>query len=239
MATRQNIREALKLEYPKIESMPYCSALLEGRFTKEQVLTAEVVELYRALNTRHVLHGIHMNDLETALRAGALSEQEYRQLSHVARDEGETKDHIDHFDMRLMLFSSVNLMRGNLYLVQNESLDRINDRYVGLMTSGLIPGIAANAAIEDWYVPIAAFFEQQYLVRGFSPEDVTTYTVHKAADVWHSSVGLNFLESHSGELDMESLRGHVREVFRTSIAYDQAKLELATSAKLDDVLRVD
>ena len=86
--------------------------------------------------------------------------------------------------------------------------------------------------MEDWYAPVSGFFEEQYLGRGFSLDEVETYTVHKAVDVWHAGAGFQVLAEHRDAFDIERVADGVQRVFATSVAYDMMKLELAQASDI-------
>ena len=52
------IKELLTSLHPKINDMPFMSELVSGKFEREEVLRSEVVELYRALDTRQKIQDI-------------------------------------------------------------------------------------------------------------------------------------------------------------------------------------
>ena len=226
------IRDSLSKFYPSIEKMPFCGALRKGLFDKNAVLRAEVVEIYRAMLTRDRLKRACETKVSLAVESGTLSVSGAAIIRHVVDDEGETEDHIDHLDMRFKLFQSLGITR-DVRLRPNDRLDEINAAYVALIeTSDVFQMIGINAAIEDWYAPVSAFFERQYLGRGFSAEEVQTYAVHKTADVWHSGAGFQVLTEHLDAFDIEGVAEAVKQVFATSLAYDTMKLELA---RTDDI----
>lgn len=230
------LRDALASLYPSIAQMPFCAALLQGRFDKDAVLRAEVVEIYRALLVRERVKRACESKIASAVAAGALSLAGARTMRTVVEDEGQTDDHIDHLDMRLKLFQSLGDTR-NIKLVPNRQLDEINAAYVAVIEAAdAFQVIGINAAMEDWYAPIAAFFEEQHLRRGFTIDEVETYTVHKAADVWHSSAGFRVLADHQAAFDVGHVADAVRRVFATSLAYDGMKLELAQGGDIRRLL---
>jgi hypothetical protein len=100
------IRVRLQLLYPPIASLPYCATLAAGRFERQAVLRAELVELYRALGTRDRVHSITAARIEQAERDGRLAADDASRLHVVLLDERETCDHADPLDLRLQFFES-------------------------------------------------------------------------------------------------------------------------------------
>lgn len=232
------IRDALSLHYPSIEQLPFCAALQRGLFDKNAILCAEVAEIYRAVLIRDRIKRACEAKIEHALGSGTLSISGAATIRGVAEDEGETEDHADHLDIRFKLFRSLGISRG-VRLRPNGRLDAINAAYVDLVeTSDIFQVIGINAAIEDWYAPVSAFFEQQYLRRGFSAEEVETYTVHKGVDILHSDAGFQVLADHQDAFDVKGVADAVKRVFATSLAYDTMKLELATAGHIHELLEV-
>ncbi len=232
----KKIRAALSRHYPSLEQLPFCAALREGLFDKHAVLRAEVVELYRALRVRDRIKQAFDAKIALAVGSNTLSTSGAATIRGVVEDEGETEEHIDHLDMRLKLFQSVGVTR-RAALRPNARLDEINEDYVAIVeASDVFQVIGIHAAIEDWYAPVSAFFEKQYLLRGFSADEVETYTVHKAADVWHSSAGFEVLADHRDRFDIEVVADAVGRMFATSLAYDAMKLELARAGDIRDLV---
>lgn len=232
------IRDTLSIYYPPIERMPFCAGLRDGLFDKNAVLRAEVVEIYRALLVRDRIKRACESKISLAVESGILSRSGGATIHGVVEDEGETEDHIDHLDMRFKLFRSLGLTRA-LRLLPNRRLDEINAAYVTLIeAANVFQVIAINAAMEDWYAPISGFFEEQYLGRGFSMDEVETYTVHKAVDVWHAGAGFDVLAEHRGAFDIEQVADAVQRVFATSVAYDTMKLELAQASDIRGLLEL-
>jgi len=195
------------------------------------VLEAEVVELYRALRTRDRVHGAYARALDAARREGVLSASDLRTLNAVLEDEGQTDEHADHLDLRLQVFASRGWSR-DIRLPEDGELERINAAWLAIAEeANAFELIAIHAAIEAWYVPIAGFFEAQYLGRGFTPFEVETYAIHKDADQWHSSAAFVVLGKHAGAFDLDGIVGAVRRTFRTVRAYDQAKLVRAEARR--------
>jgi hypothetical protein len=222
--------------YPPIERMPFCAALRQGRFDKDAVLRAEVVEIYRALLVRDRIKRACESKISLAVESGALSPSGAATIRGVVEDEGETEDHIDHLDMRFKLFRSLGLTR-NVKLRPNRRLDEINAAYVTLIEAAdVFQVIGINAAMEDWYAPLSGFFEEQYLGRGLSIDEVETYTVHKAVDVWHAGAGFEVLAEHRDAFDIARVADAVQRVFATSVAYDTMKLELAQAGDIRGLL---
>ena len=232
------IRDTFSGYYPLIERMPFGAALRHGHFDKEALLRAEVVEIYRALRVRDRIKRACESKISLAVEMGTLSRSGAATIRGVVEDEGETADHIDHLDMRFKLFRSLGITR-DVTLRPNRRLDEINAEYVRLIeTADVFQVIGINAAMEDWYAPVSGFFEEQYLRRGFSVEEVETYTVHKGVDVWHAGAGFEVLAEHRDAFDIERVADAVQRVFATSVAYDTMKLELAQAGDIRGLLKL-
>ena len=232
------IRDSLSLHYPSLEQLPFCAALQRGLFDKNAILCAEVVEIYRAVLTRDRIKRACEAKIEQAHSSGTLSTSGATTIRAVADDEGETEEHADHLDIRFKLFQSLGISR-DVRLRPNGRLDAINAAYVALVeTSDVFQVIGINAAIEGWYAPVSAFFEKQYLRRGFSVDEVETYTVHKGVDISHSDEGFQVLAEHQDAFDIKGVADAVNRVFDTSLAYDTMKLELATGGHIDELLEL-
>ena len=98
------IKELLTSLHPKINEMAFMSQLVSGKFQREEILRSEVVELYRALDTRQKIQDIYKAKLAEGLNNGQISKEDLSLMTEVIDDEGETHDHIDHLDMRFKLF---------------------------------------------------------------------------------------------------------------------------------------
>ncbi len=221
------IRERLRRYYPSLETMPYCAALARGEFDRAAVLRAEVVELYRALHTRARAKAAYAGRLAEALSRGELDDSDVRRITGVIEDEEETHEHADHLDLRLQIFASAGWSRA-VRLRPQEELDAINAEWLGVLEgSGAMELIAVHAALEDWYAPVAGFFEEQYLRRELSPREVETYQVHREADVWHGAAGFEVLERRAGSWAVERVVDAVARTFETALAYDAAKVTFA------------
>jgi hypothetical protein len=119
-------------------------------------------------------------------------------------------------------------------------LDRVNADWLEIVErADVFELLAILGAIEDWYVPVAAFFEAEYRRRGFSGREVETYSVHRAADAWHSNASLSALERHEGRLDPESLARYVAAAFETARVYDARKPDFADWEGAGWPVRVD
>ena len=58
------IKELLTSLHPKVSDMAFMSELTNGKFqTREEILRSEVVELYRALDTRQRIQDIYKEKL--------------------------------------------------------------------------------------------------------------------------------------------------------------------------------
>ena len=57
------IKQLLTSLHPKISEMAFMSQLTSGKFQREEILRSEVVELYRALDTRQKIQDIYKKKL--------------------------------------------------------------------------------------------------------------------------------------------------------------------------------
>ena len=58
------IKNILISHHPKISEMEFMRELQSGKFNREEILKSEIVELYRALNTREKIQNIYKEKLE-------------------------------------------------------------------------------------------------------------------------------------------------------------------------------
>jgi hypothetical protein len=160
-----SIKEIIQSYYPTLDEMPFCAALRDGRFERKEILRSEIVELYRARNTRHKIQEAYKQKLREAMDKNVVSEDDVTLMEEVIDDEGETEDHIDHLDMRFKLFVGTPVSRATT-LLANAELDAINNEWMAVcQESDLFSLMAVTAGIEDWYAPLSGFFEEQYRKR--------------------------------------------------------------------------
>lgn len=233
----KSIVEIVRECYPTIEQMPFCRALRDGKFSRQDILRAEIVELYRALKTRSAIQENYKEKLRRALAAGTIKQTDLDTMYKVIDDEGETEDHIDHLDMRFKLFGGTRVSRSSP-LKFDPDLEAINQAWIGICEeSDLLTLMTITAAIEDWYAPLSAFFEVEYRKRGFSDDELELFIVHKAADLDHSTAQFEMIDRFLPTLDVGRLRSMVERTFMTSKGYDAMKLQLAESKRaLDDMI---
>lgn len=222
-----SIKDLIQSYYPTIDEMPFCAALRDGRFGRKEILRSEIVELYRALNTRHKIQDAYKQKLRGALDRKIISTDDVVLMEEVIDDEGETEEHIDHLDMRFKLFVGTPVSRDSV-LKANAELDAINNEWMAVChESDLFSLMAVTAGIEDWYAPLSGFFEEQYRKRGFSDEELELFIVHKDADVDHSDAQFDILERKAEFIDRDLVRQMLQRTFNTSRGYDTVKLKLA------------
>ena len=101
------------------------SELTSGKFQREEILRSEIVELYRALDTRQRIQDIYKKKLDDGLKQGLIKNEDLELMTEVIDDEGETHDHIDHLDMRFKLFVGTDVKRGK-FPKKNDELQKIN-----------------------------------------------------------------------------------------------------------------
>ena len=231
------IKEIITSYYPTIEEMPFCSALRDGRFGRTEILRSEIVELYRALNTRHKIQDAFKLKLREAMAKDIVRAADVELMEEVIDDEGETEEHIDHLDMRFKLFVGTPVSRKSPLQV-NAELDAINNEWMAVcQESDLFSLMAVTAGIEDWYAPLSGFFEDEYRKRGFSDDELELFIVHKDADVDHSEAQFDILNRKAEFIDEAKVREMLDRTFKTSRGYDTVKLKLAeTECELTELL---
>ncbi len=221
------VLDTIKSAYPTIDEMPFCAGLRDGKFTREEILRAEVVELYRALNTRGKIQEIYKQKLREANAAGIILDNELSTMEEVIDDEGETEEHIDHLDMRYKLYDGTNVDNTKKPAF-NEDLENINNEWMAVCKeSDLFTLMAVTAGIEDWYAPMSGFFEDEYRKRGFNEDELELFICHKDADVEHSEAQFDILERNKQHIDIEKLKVMLKRTFDTSRGYDTMKRKLA------------
>jgi len=224
------VKEVIRAQFPTIDEMPFCAALRDGKFDRAAILRAEIVELYRALYTRHSIQDSYKEKLQEALQAGIIETKDVDTMEEVIDDEGETEDHIDHLDMRFKLFVGTPVSRAT-DMRHNDKLEAINQEWMTICKEAdLLTMMSFTAAIEDWYAPLSEFFENEYRKRGFSDDELELFIVHKGADIEHSEAQFDILERNKHHMDLDKIAAMVRRTFGTSKAYDGMKLELAESS---------
>ena len=225
------IKQLLTSLHPKIHEMAFMSELTSGKFQREEILRSEVVELYRALDTRQKIQDIYKAKLDDGLKDGSISDEDLSVMNEVIDDEGETHDHIDHLDMRFKLFVGTGVERGK-FPIHNDELQKINDEWVNICKEANIWEImACHCAIEGWYPAVSTMFETEYRKRGFTDEELEIFIAHQGADVEHSDAQYAILEKNFDKLDPAKIEQMVKRTFGTSKAYEQMKLKLANTNK--------
>ena len=53
------IENLIRSHFPTISEMPFLNAIQEGKFERPEILKSEIVELYRALNTRGLIQEMY------------------------------------------------------------------------------------------------------------------------------------------------------------------------------------
>ena len=225
------IKELLTSLHPKVNEMAFMSELTSGKFQREEILRSEVVELYRALDTRQRIQDIYKEKLDAGLKDGLITKEDLAVMQEVIDDEGETHDHIDHLDMRFKLFVGTGIGRGK-FPIHNDDLQKINDEWVNICKeANLWEIMACHCAIEGWYPDISTMFETEYKKRGFTNEELEIFIAHQGADVEHSDAQYAILDKNFSKLDPARIEQMVKRTFGTSKAYEKMKLKLANSDK--------
>jgi hypothetical protein len=227
------IKQLLTSLHPKINEMSFMSELTSGKFQREEILRSEVVELYRALDTRQKIQDMYKNKLDDGLKDGLIKNDDLALMTEVIEDEGETHDHIDHLDMRFKLFAGTEIKRGK-FPKKNDELQKINDEWMNICKeANLWEIMACHCAIEGWYPDVSKMFSTEYKKRGFSDEELEIFIAHQGADVEHSDAQYAILDKNYSKLDPKKIEQMVKRTFDTSRGYEKMKLKFA---KLDKPL---
>ncbi len=231
------IKEIIRSAYPTTDEMEFCAGLRDGKFTREEILRAEIVELYRALNTRGMIQEIYKEKLREANEKGVIKDGELSTMEEVIDDEGETEEHMDHLDMRFKLFVGTVVDRST-WPVFNQDLEDINNEWMTICKeTDLFTLMSVTAGIEDWYSPTSKFFEDEYRKRGFNTEELELFIAHQDADIEHSEAQFDILERNIDRIDIPKVKAMLKRTFDTSRAYDRMKRVLAESdASLEDLV---
>ena len=226
------IKELLTSLHPKVSDMAFMSELTNGKFqSREEILRSEVVELYRALDTRQRIQDIYKEKLSAGLKEGLITKEDLAVMQEVIDDEGETADHIDHLDMRFKLFEGTGIGRGK-FPTYNDELQKINDEWVNICKeANLWEIMACHCAIEGWYPDVSTMFEKEYKKRGFTEKELEIFIAHQGADVEHSDAQYAILDKNFSKLDPTRIKHMVERTFATSKAYEKMKLKLASLDK--------
>ena len=223
--------DLIKSKYPQISEMPFLAAIAEGKFDRTKVLNSEVVELYRALNTREKIQNIYKDKLLEANKKNLVSKDQLAVMDEVIDDEGETDEHMDHLDMRFKLFNGTEIKRG-YWPKYNEELEKVNNEWVSICKeSSIFTLMCCTAAIEGWYPAISEFFEKEYLKRGFNNDELELFIAHQGADVEHSEAQYQILIDNEKIIDFDEVEKMVTRTFNTSKEYDRIKLLFANEDK--------
>ena len=221
------IKQLLTSLHPKISEMAFMSELTSGKFEREEILRSEVVELYRALDTRHKIQDIYKAKLDDGLKENLIQKDDLALMTEVIDDEGETDDHIDHLDMRFKLFTGTHIKRGK-FPKKNDELQKINDEWVNICKeANLWEIMACHCAIEGWYPDISKMFETEYKKRGFTDEELEIFIAHQGADVEHSDAQYAILDKNYSKINPAKIEEMVKRTFGTSKGYEQMKLKFA------------
>lgn len=221
------IKNILVSHHPKISDMAFMKELQSGKFGREEILKSEIVELYRALNTREKIQNIYKEKLKDGHDKGLIDDQQLSLMTEVIDDEGETEDHIDHLDMRFKLFKGTEVKRGT-FPTFNEELEKINNEWMNICKeSSLFALMSCTCAIEGWYPAISKFFESEYKKRGFTEEELEIFIAHQGADVEHSEAQYQILERNMSNINLDELNSMVKRTFSTSRGYEKMKLKYA------------
>lgn len=231
------IKEIIRSAYPTTDEMEFCAGLRDGKFSRADILRAEIVELYRALNTRGMIQEIYKEKLREANEKGIIKDGELSTMEEVIDDEGETEEHMDHLDMRFKLFVGTVVDR-NTWPVFNQDLEDINNDWMAICReSDLFTLMSVTAGIEDWYSPTSKFFEDEYRKRGFNTEELELFIAHQDADVEHSEAQFDILERNIDRINIPQVKVMLKRTFDTSRAYDRMKRVLAESSEsLEDLV---
>ena len=227
----QQVRQLLVSLHPTISEMAFMRELTAGKFQRQEILRSEIVELYRALDTREKIQNIYKNKLSEGVKQGLVTKNDLSLMKEVIDDEGKTDEHIDHLDMRFKLFVGTGIKRGK-FPKMNDEIQKINDEWLNICKEASLWEImACHCAIEGWYPAISKMFEIEYRKRGFNDDELEIFIAHQGADVEHSEAQYGILEQNSSKMDLSNIEKMVKRTFATSKAYEEMKLKLANLDK--------
>lgn len=208
----------------KISELRYYRALFAGEFSYAQTLKAQLQDLARSIACQG-LREMQMKLISDWESADRISSSDASDLARTVQDELATDGQPSHLDVRLQIFDGLGYERARLERVRplppaSEAAAIFRSLFE---ESGLLEMTAAVGAIEQWYVPIAAKLEDQYLSMGYSKYQVATYTMHKRADISHSKSALSFVDRYAKEEDRQRIMNAITAGFRSVKLYDEAR----------------
>ena len=214
--------------FVNIEQLPYYSSLLKNEFTNQDTMRAQLQDLGRAVGCMG-LRNIQIAKLKEEHANGCIQPNDFKRLHEAIIDEDEQNERPSYFDIRLQIFTDKYPKDVLLSVDPLPEVKEANKRFKALFTDrSLVEITAAVGSIEKWYVPVAAMLEKAYLMLGYTPRQVETYTLHKIADVEHSEIALDFVIKYANSREKkDAVLNVVKEGFATTYLYDLARQKAA------------
>ena len=193
-------------------------------------MRAHVQDLARSISSRG-LREIQLEKLERFRKKNVNADADCRSLQDVIEDELPATGRLSHFQVRIQMFSDLNMSIEQLERVQQlpDSAEAARIFRSIFVDGTLMEITAAVGAIEKWYIPLADRLERTYLALGYSPYQVATYSLHKVADVGHSDVAISFVEKYAQPSEYSKIIEAVRLGFESVRLYDVARFVAATN----------
>lgn len=213
----------IKNKFISLEDLPYYNALSKREFNIEDTMRAQLQDLGRALGCQG-LRDIQISKLTNAFNQNIINVNDYKVLLATIKDEDASHNRQSHLDMRLQIFEGICPKDILLNVNPLPQVKRANNCFRDIFNRSLLEITAAVGAIERWYFPVAEFLEEQYLKRGYTSRQVYTYTIHKVADIEHSSVALDFVfRNVKNNKEKQKVIKAVEDAFKTTKIYDEAR----------------
>ena len=221
----------IRSAYPDPQSLPYYERLFSSGWDFDATVRAHLQDLARAIGCRG-LREIQLARLDEFARGGKADLADIEGLREAILDELDAPGKKSHYEIRLMLFDGMGLLQEELECVEpTEESRKGTFMFREIFERGsLVEITAAVGAIEEWYVPLAARLEAAYLGLGYSKRQVSTYTLHKVADIRHSNAALGFVCKYAEVSEAPNVLEAVRKAFDSVIYYDRARFVAAQSA---------
>ena len=82
----QQVKQLLVSLHPTISEMAFMRELTAGKFQRQEILRSEIVELYRALDTREKIQNIYKNKLSEGVKQGLVTKNDLSLMEEVIDD---------------------------------------------------------------------------------------------------------------------------------------------------------
>lgn len=201
----------IRSAYPLPQKLPYYERLFSSGWDYDATVRAHLQDLARALGCRG-LREIQLERLDDALQSGGADPLDLEGLREAIVDELDAPGKRSHYEVRLMLFEGMGVTQEELERVEPTEESRQGTAIFREIfeLGSLVEITAAVGAIEEWYVPLAAQLEACYLELGYTKRQVSTYTLHKVADLRHSAAALGFVAKYAKASEANAVLGAVR-----------------------------